>query len=57
MTIPDSSFFPFMTDKDQLRKVAANIRQIMSDYITTYGLKSLVLGISGGIDSALCAAL
>lgn len=57
MTIPDSSFFPFMTDKDQLRKVAANIRQIMSDYITSFGLKSLVLGISGGIDSALCAAL
>lgn len=34
-----------------------NIRQDLKDYITKSGLKSLVIGISGGIDSALCAAL
>lgn len=57
MTIPDSNFFPFMTDHERLLKVAKNIRQTMSEYLDRCGLKSLVLGISGGIDSALCAAL
>ena len=57
MTIPDSSFFPFMTECERLLKVAENIRSIVSDYLSACGLKSLVLGISGGIDSALCAAL
>ncbi len=57
MTIPDSSFFPFMTGRERLLKAAGNIRQIVSDYLSGCGLKSLVLGISGGIDSALCAAL
>ena len=33
------------------------IREKISDYIINNNLKSLVLGISGGIDSALCAAL
>ena len=57
MTIPDSSFFPFMTERERLLKVAENIRNIMSDYLSQCGLRALVLGISGGIDSALCAAL
>lgn len=57
MTIPDHSFFPFMTECERLLKVAENIRSIVSDYLSACGLKSLVLGISGGIDSALCAAL
>lgn len=57
MTIPGSNFFPFLNDEEQLRKVADTIRQIMSQYIQRCGLQSLVLGISGGIDSALCAAL
>ncbi len=34
-----------------------NIRKELKDYIKKYNLRSLVLGISGGIDSALCAAL
>ena len=33
------------------------IRKIISEYITKNKLKSLILGVSGGIDSALCAAL
>jgi len=35
----------------------ARIRKIMKDYIISSNLKSLVLGVSGGIDSALVAAL
>ncbi len=57
MTIPGSNFFPFMTDESQLRQTAATIRETMSQYIQHCNLQSLVLGISGGIDSALCAAL
>jgi len=34
-----------------------NIRHILKQYIVDNNLKSLVLGISGGIDSALCAVL
>ncbi len=37
--------------------LAVRIRRIMDQYIEKSNLKSLVLGISGGIDSALCAAL
>ena len=34
-----------------------NIRTILQDYIEDSNLKSLVLGVSGGIDSTLCALL
>jgi NAD+ synthase len=34
-----------------------NIRRELKDYLITNNLKSLVLGISGGIDSCLCATL
>jgi len=37
--------------------VTANIRAELKTYLETSGLKSIVLGISGGIDSTLCAAL
>ncbi len=37
--------------------VAKNIRAELKSYLQTSGLKSLVLGISGGIDSTLCVAL
>ena len=33
------------------------IRSTISNYIKDNGIKSLVMGISGGIDSALCAAI
>ena len=38
-------------------KAVKNIRQELKTYILDNKIKSLVLGISGGIDSALCAAL
>jgi len=34
-----------------------NLRGLLRDYLTKSGLKSIVMGISGGIDSALVAAL
>lgn len=34
-----------------------NIREELRHYITENGIKSLVIGVSGGIDSALCIAL
>ena len=37
--------------------VVKNIRQNLKDYIVKNNLKSLVCGVSGGIDSALCCAL
>ena len=57
MNNPDHHYFPFIQDEKQLADIIANIRQNVSDYVTKSRLKSLVLGISGGIDSALCAAL
>lgn len=40
-----------------LNKAVKNIRTQLSDYIIKSNLQSLVIGLSGGIDSALCAAL
>lgn len=57
MTIPDKTFFPFITKPEHLDNIAQNIRNTLSAYIQNCQLQSLVLGISGGIDSALCAAL
>lgn len=39
------------------KEIIENIRSNLKTYIEENGIKSLVLGISGGIDSALCAAL
>ena len=38
-------------------RAVKNIRQELRTYIKANGIKSLVMGISGGIDSALCCAL
>lgn len=38
-------------------KAILNIRKEFKNYIVKSNLKSIVLGLSGGIDSALCAAL
>ncbi len=57
MTHPDHSFFPFLSGDETMDKLARKIRQTVSDYLNNSKLQSLVLGISGGIDSALCAAL
>lgn len=57
MTHPDSSYFPFMAGDVTMDKLAREIRKTVSEYLDNNKLQSLVLGISGGIDSALCAAL
>ena len=57
MTIPDNSYFPFMSGEETMRKLAEGIREKMYNYVEKSKLQSLVLGISGGIDSTLCAAL
>jgi NAD+ synthetase len=57
MTIPDKSYFPFLAGEENMRKLAEGIREKMYNYVSTSKLQSLVLGISGGIDSTLCAAL
>lgn len=57
MNRPDKQYFPFIDGEKRLAKLAAKIRKETGDYIRHYRLSSLVLGISGGIDSALCAVL
>jgi NAD+ synthetase len=42
---------------DQYVQIITNIRQELRQYISTHNLKALVIGMSGGIDSAVCAAL
>ncbi len=39
------------------KTAAENIRRIIKNYIVDHHIKALILGISGGIDSALCAVL
>jgi len=43
--------------KINYKEIVENLRGLMKDYIIKSNLKSLVLGISGGIDSALVAVL
>lgn len=57
MTIPNVNYFPFFAGEETMDKLAKRIRAKMEDYLESSKLQSLVLGISGGIDSALCAAL
>lgn len=56
-TNPSNAFFPFMSGDETMDKLVRKIRQMVSLYLDENPLQSLVLGISGGIDSALCAAL
>lgn len=53
----DNDYFPFIKDEKRVSDLVGNIRKRITDYIIKNELKSLVLGISGGIDSALCAVL
>lgn len=39
------------------KRVTKNIRTALKNYIQEHGLKSLVIGVSGGADSAACCAL
>lgn len=57
MISPDDLFFPFLAGEEAMSRVAREIRTTITEYVRQSRLQSLVLGISGGIDSALCAAL
>ena len=50
-------YIPIQEKPEDCAHFAKNIRTHIKNYIQEYSLQSLVLGISGGIDSALCAAL
>lgn len=50
-------FFPIKGTAEDCAFFAKNIREHAQNYIQEHTLQSLVLGVSGGIDSALCAAL
>lgn len=51
------NYIPFYENAEDCARITKNIRAQIQNYIQENGLQSLVLGISGGIDSALCAAL
>lgn len=53
MTRPDQLYFPFLEGDEAMDKLAKRIRNTVSEYLESSKLQSLVLGISGGIDSAL----
>lgn len=57
MIKPDIQYFPFLSGDEILHRVACEIRLAVSQYLRQSKLQALVLGVSGGIDSALCAAL
>ena len=40
-----------------MEQATQNIRKELKDYITENNIRSLIIGVSGGIDSALCCAL
>jgi NAD+ synthetase len=48
---------PLQTLPEDCARFAKNIRADIQNYIAENHLQALVLGVSGGIDSALCAAL
>jgi len=50
-------YFPVIEKAEECEPFAVRIRAHIQKYILENKLQSLVLGISGGIDSALCAAL
>jgi len=51
------NYLPIQENPEACERFAKNIRTHVKNYIQENKLQSLVLGISGGIDSALCAAL
>jgi NAD+ synthetase len=51
------TYIPIIENAEDCERIANNIRTHIQNYIQKNRLQSLVLGISGGIDSALCAVL
>ena len=50
-------YYPIKENAEDCKHFAVTIRARVQEYIQEHRLKALVLGISGGVDSALCAAL
>jgi len=50
-------FFPIKKNTEDCTEFAVSIRVQIKNYILENQLQALILGVSGGIDSALCAAL
>ena len=44
-------------DPIDYKKVFDTIVNVTSDYLTNNGIKAMVLGLSGGLDSTVCAAI
>lgn len=57
MKSPDKSYFSFISKEADILKLTNILRREVTAYLKEHKLQSLVLGISGGIDSAVCAAL
>ena len=57
MTKIADDYFPFVQEDTLIAQVTATIRAQVKSYAETHRLGAFVLGISGGIDSALCAVL
>ena len=53
----DVAFFNLIDSDIQIENAIKNIREALANYIEKYKLKALVIGISGGVDSTLCAVL
>jgi len=51
------NYIPIIEKPEDCERMAINIRAHIKNYIRENNLQALVLGISGGIDSALCAVL
>ncbi|MDR1346377.1 MAG: NAD(+) synthase [Bacteroidales bacterium] len=57
MTKISADYFPFIQEEEQIAQLIATIRAQVKNYTKMHRLKAFVLGISGGVDSAFCAAL
>ncbi|MDR1113363.1 MAG: NAD(+) synthase [Bacteroidales bacterium] len=57
MTKIAADYFPFVQEEEQIEQLIATVRTQVKNYAKTHQLRAFVLGISGGVDSALCAAL
>jgi NAD+ synthetase len=52
-----ADYFPLVQEDTLIAQIIAIVRAEVKNYAKTHRLQAFVLGISGGIDSALCAAL
>lgn len=57
MMIDDHRYDTLMDDPDYYKDLWENKVSYLCKYVERYNLQSLVLGISGGLDSSVCAAI